>query len=114
MAKTKMNLFRKVVKTEQGVNFDTFFLKYPNENISISCKLTNDCKKAIAKSGADFPLEIELTDNEDYFITQEKYQDKDDIERLKDIVVIQKFTGLRHLEIQGLTLNDILAKHKQD
>lgn len=114
MAKTKMNLFRKSVKGNNNTTFDTFFLKYPNANICISCSLTNDCKKAIAKTGVDFPLEIELLDNEDYFITQEKYLDKEGITRFKDVVVIQKFTGLKHLEIQGLTLNDILEKHKQD
>ena len=114
MSTITMNLFRKNTKLENGATISNYFLKFKNDNVCVSCKLTNEAKFKMAKIGVEFPLEIDLEDNKDYFITQEKYENKDGIICFKDVVVIQNWSGLRHLELSSPTLNDILAKHKEN
>ncbi len=110
MAKiTVMNLFQKQVEKKEGGKYDTYFMAFPNHNVTISTKLSNDVKAKLQLSGIKFPMTISLSP-EDYFITKEEYTDKDGVERIKSVCVITNYQTVEKLEMVSTSLDDYLQQ----
>lgn len=121
----KMNIFRKEIKikktNEKGKEieqkFDTYFGKLTNEcanelhcsQDAISVRLSTSCKDKIYDSGLNFPLEMTLSEN-DYFLTEEEYENENGITLEKTICVIMNYTNISNAVLPKKTLAEFLQK----
>lgn len=98
-------LFKKIMKKEDK-KWDTFFATSLDNNHSITVTLTETAKAQILTSGIDFPMQVTISD-EDYFITNEKYENENGIEVFSNRCVIQSFSKIEKADIKKKTLSDV-------
>lgn len=100
-------LFKKHVVVGEK-EWDTHFITLPNSKRCISANLTNKFKESIIRENVDFPISITLdADKDDYFLKEEEYENSDGVTLTKDVVVIQNYRSMEHLEIAKRTLNEL-------
>lgn len=121
----KMNIFRKEIKVKKTNDkgreieqkFDTYFGKLTPQcakelNCSedaISIRLSSNCKDKIVDSGFNFPLELTLSEN-DYFLTEEEYENENGIRLEKTICVIVNYESISNAVLPKKTLSEFLQK----
>ena len=121
----KMNIFRKEIKInktndkgrEIEQKYDVYFGKLTPQcakelncrEDSISIKLSTNCKNKIVDSGFNFPLELTLSEN-DYFLTEEEYENENGIKLEKTICVIVNYESISNAVLPKKTLGEFLQK----
>lgn len=102
----KVNLFRKVYRNG-GYDRETFFVKLEKTGVALSASLTKDFKNKMLGADVDFPVSVvlDITKN-DYFIKDEEYENENGITMVKQVVVLQGFREISHLELEQRTLSD--------
>lgn len=116
MAETKltksrvMHLFKKKVKLDDNKSFDTFFMTFPeNPQVAISTRLSDEVKLDLHSEKLDFPMAITLEENH-YFLTKEKYETEEGLEKVKVICVITNYSKVEHLELEKYSLDKYLEE----
>lgn len=103
-----VKLFKKVVKTNDGKEFDTFFVRLNKSGLCFSARLSNKFKEMIIKKDVSFPIELDLDVNKnDYFLIDEDYDNEDGITLTKKVVVLQNCQDMKHYNMPSMSLTEL-------
>lgn len=99
-------LFKKHMKGKEGKEWDNFYATTVDNSHSITVTITETAKAQILTSGIEFPLKVTLGDD-DYFITNESYDNANGVKVYTNRLVLQNFTKIEKADLKKKTLQDV-------